>query len=364
MAMAMAMAKPLRPPKLALTKAPLIAFFPVAFLTSQSDAAGFIPHALEERQRCFVAPAFTLVLPPPHTAATVQATLATGGGPAVVGPLRMSSSDGDKVSSKKSKSRGVYARPSAAIERGSGFFVPGLEGSRVRSLFGALVLALAYFNRSVGTGGSAVSEAQSLSDAIAIGFGALLLLQAAVEFAKEAGFGLDNSPGEGASGAGTADVKAEMEQMAQTTSPDLGDAEADAARWVAASYAALTPATHVLLLGDMGSGPTLLYGLGDLSAATSQTTSALQNGISSALETVYDSKGGRVSLPPDHPASVTLLPEEGRRCVLLQRVADYGEGGKSGNRRCLVVGSDRPLPSFTKNDLRWLGRLGEYMGRQ
>ena len=29
---------------------------------------------------------------------------------------------------KKDATKGVYVRPSAAIERGSGFFIPGLEG--------------------------------------------------------------------------------------------------------------------------------------------------------------------------------------------------------------------------------------------
>ena len=52
-------------------------------------------------------------------------------------------SDGESSSrdNNKKKSSGVYARPSAAIERGSGFFIPGLEGSRVRLLFGILALS-------------------------------------------------------------------------------------------------------------------------------------------------------------------------------------------------------------------------------
>ena len=56
--------------------------------------------------------------------------------------LSASSSD-DNTSSSTSKSareRGIYSRPSAAIERGSGFFIPGLEGSRIRLIFGITCL--------------------------------------------------------------------------------------------------------------------------------------------------------------------------------------------------------------------------------
>ena len=36
------------------------------------------------------------------------------------------------LNESNNKRKGVYSRPSAAIERGSGFFIPGLEGGRVR----------------------------------------------------------------------------------------------------------------------------------------------------------------------------------------------------------------------------------------
>jgi hypothetical protein len=40
-----------------------------------------------------------------------------------------------------------YRRPSAALERGGGFFVPGLEGYKLRAVMGALVLVLFAANR-------------------------------------------------------------------------------------------------------------------------------------------------------------------------------------------------------------------------
>ena len=255
---------------------------------------------------------------------------------------------------KLPKSRGVYARPSAAIERGSGFFIPGLEGSRVRGLFGVLALALTYFNRSVGSGGEAASEAQILSEIVAVGYGLLLLGQAVLELGKEMGMGMESQ------GSGVASVEASTSSSAmdQMISSELSLDEAGAVKWAAASFASLTSATHVLLVGDSSSGPpVLLYGLGDLSNIQTEQVTFLQEGIKSAIDTVYTSKGGRVSVPSNHPSAVALLPEESRRCILLQLVGGAGVR----NRRCLVVGSDRPLPSFTKNDLRWLGQLGEYL---
>ena len=40
-----------------------------------------------------------------------------------------------------------YRRPSAALERGGGFFVPGLEGYKLRAVMGILVLVLFAANR-------------------------------------------------------------------------------------------------------------------------------------------------------------------------------------------------------------------------
>ena len=73
-----------------------------------------------------------------------------------------------------------------------------------------------------------------------------------------------------------------------------------------------------------------------------------------SLDAVAGSKGGRVALPSDRPAS-KLLPESATRCILVQRVSEY-----QGSRACMIIGSDKLLPSFTKNDLRWIGQLAEY----
>lgn len=46
--------------------------------------------------------------------------------------IEINNNNNDKIflcALKKEKVEGVYARPSAAIERGSGFYIPGLEVS-------------------------------------------------------------------------------------------------------------------------------------------------------------------------------------------------------------------------------------------
>ena len=254
------------------------------------------------------------------------------------------------------KPSGVYARPSAAIERGSGFYVPGLEGSRVRILFGVLVLLLSYVNNLLGLGDSNL-EAVQFSEKMVIFFGTLLLIQGLVEAAKEAGLGLQLETDKDSKDANSASSSSSSsKQLSQMIQGSLRSEEemAEKVKWAAATYVALTSATHALLLDEEGGDFELLYSLGDI---TSQgQTSAEMEGIQAALETVYRSKGGRVSVPDSHPCA-TLLPEDNRRCILLQKVEIEGR------RRCLMIGSNQLLVAFTKNDLKWLGTLGGYLSK-
>ena len=305
-----------------------------------------------------------------HASQHQRLTTGTTASPAT--DLRMAGNDQDGSSSQsKKKTTGVYARPSAAIERGSGFFIPGLEGSRVRLLFGILALVLTYVNNSLGsvtTGGFGISET------VAVLAGVLLLLQAAVEFGQELGFGVqqksgasDATIGDAGPAAGTSAAAASSANLEQRIAPSLVDrgAEAvDAVKWAAATYVALTPASHVVVVADNGEGtePAFLYELGDFgNSADENRSSDIETGAKAAIDEVYNSKGGRVSLPSDHPAAINLLPESGHRCVLLQRISAAEPSG--GRRLCMVVGSNQLLQAFTKNDLRWLGRLAQYSGK-
>ena len=274
------------------------------------------------------------------------------------------------ANTKTKKVQGVYARPSAAIERGSGFFVPGLEGSRVRILFGILVLMLNYVNHYFASPDVVETVgALALSEKVASFYGVLLLAQGLIESAKEMGLGLAEGGGIVQSGSGDVISKKSsstsgrgLNQMISATLKS-GEKSIDASvmSWVAATYVALTPATHILLL-EISNNATgvgeILYSLGDFSCLDQTTDDEMQEGIIAAMDTVHQSKGGRVSIPTSHPASRFLVPQENSRCVLLQRIDC--EGGKDG-KLCLFAASDQLLAAFTKNDLKWLGSLGNYI---
>jgi len=204
-------------------------------------------------------------------------------------------------------------------------------------------------------------------------FGVLLLIQGSVEFAKEMGLGIgsfDISTSQKKSSKVTSIPDSNVEAnkyLEQVISPSLNSGDtsaAEATSWAAASYVALAlPATHVMLLElndrqESDSG-TILYSLGNFNAEeTNSLEEVMQEGISAAIKTVHESKGGRVSIPATHPSSVSLLPEANRRCVLLQKV-QLEEG--TDRKVCLLVGSDQLLQAYTKNDLKWLGRFGKYL---
>lgn len=256
----------------------------------------------------------------------------------------------------KEKPSGVYSRPSAAIEKGSGFYVPGLEGSRVRILFGILVLALSYVNTLLGLGDSNL-QAVEFSQKLTVFYGALLLFQGLVESAKEAGLGVDFDsmeidPNAKSNKSVKMDSSSVTKNLSQYANSLLGKNDVDQFRWAAASFVALTPATHFLVLEEKDGSFQVMYSLGD--ALKESDSSAIE----AAISTVYNSKGGRVAVPETHP-SAALLPEEHKRCILLQKIDMEANDGK---RRCIMVASNQLLAAFTKNDLNWLGCLGAYVG--
>lgn len=285
-----------------------------------------------------------------------------------------------KQTETKNSTKGVYVRPSAAIERGSGFYVPGLEGSRVRLLFGAAVLILNYINFHL-LASNEVRDGSSfqVSETLANVYGLLLILQGSVETAKEMGLGMSDA----SRNFSNPNVAPSIDQTTENiSSSGIGSSRGltqvissmlqndneiiEAMRWVATSFIAITSATHVLILegNESASGEkdaSILYSVsssnGNLSSEE-QSTEQVRVGVQSAIDTVYQSKGGRVSIPSTHPSSVSLLPPENRRCVLLQKITTPNT---SQRRVCLLIGSDQLLQSYTKNDLKWLGALAKYL---
>jgi len=320
-------------------------------------------------------------------------------------PQEKTNAPNNKQKLKKQKPKGVYARPSAAIERGSGFYVPGLEGSRVRGLFGVLVLTLTVINTysfSVSTGASetvssSMSSTLTISEIISITYSILLILQGLVEFGKENGFvvdlsnngidpndttnSVDTNSNSNDDGEETQQSQENKKTVNQYASPQLLSSTSSQIindlQWISASFVSLTPATHILLVKisqhasnsesdtDDNTSPSILYTLGSFNRNNENEEEIDKNtasAIQSVVQTAFDSKGGRVSVPSDHPGSYLIPNETYRRCLLFQRLTDeHNENQNDRDHYCLVVGSNQLLAAFTKNDLKWLGRLANYL---
>jgi hypothetical protein len=257
---------------------------------------------------------------------------------------------------KEEKLKGVYVRPSGAIERGSGFFVPGLEGPRVRLLFGIVLLGLTGINHVL----AASSLSLSLEESIAILYSLLVLFQAAIEFEKEeliveGGNTSSTINTSTSSSSSSACIRKEDCVQQWSTMNDLSQDYKSRVQWSAASpYLAVTPAAQMMLLQN----DSIVYRLGgEYSATTTNDDDDKSAGIQAALEQVRQSKGGRIALPLTHPAVVALCSSsndsnDDTRTVILQQITDDS---------CWMMTSDQLLASFTKEDLKWLGQLANYI---
>mmetsp|Transcript_29010 Transcript_29010/g.68158 ORF Transcript_29010/g.68158 Transcript_29010/m.68158 type:complete len:176 (+) Transcript_29010:286-813(+) len=160
-------------------------------------------------------------------------------------------------------------------------------------------------------------------------------------------------------------------------------------QWAAASYLSMTPTTQIMLLAcdenDAGGG-TVRYRLGgikvDPETSDDEAATTVSAGVRAALDELKQSKGGRIALPLTHPAVKALLPvafssssSSGKdssattttsdnennddaddprsvRTVILQRINDGS---------CWMASSDQLLAGYTSGDLKWLGKLADYV---
>ena len=283
---------------------------------------------------------------------------------------------------KSAKAKGVYARPSAAIERGSGFYVPGLEGPKVRLAVGAALTSLAGADLALfgggGAGGSNNSAGNAFSEGLALALGAFVLLQGAIEYAREArkegaaaagGVGLVvEGPSSSSSAGASAPSSSSLYQKRWRSSSSASSSSSwrDRVEWAALSYLSLTPATHLILVDD-----DVLFSVGKTTVPLppkdgDDDTADVREACLSAIGTAARSRGGRVALPPTHPASLRLADPDFRRTVVLQRITDNADSGShddAGRPRglCWIVTSNELLAAFTQQDLQWLGQLAAYV---
>lgn len=316
--------------------------------------------------------------------------------------LNATSEGSDGKDEKQLKTAGVYVRPSGAIERGSGFFVPGLEGPRVRLVFGTVLLVLTAVNHFLGnnnsmmgmgnTGAIVPVQESSFEEVLAVVYSLLILFQAAIEYAKEIRQAEAPLSGGGAGARGPSREKSTMYTASDVVFdqhwdgvPSATDVDASYrsnVQWAAASYLAMTPATQMLLLTSdveasspsSSPGARVLYRLGAVeftggSDASLDDSHGEKGGVQAALQELRKSKGGRIALPLTHPAVkalgrrcastalTTITPEKegySPRTIILQRITDNS---------CWLVASNQLLASFTPGDLKWLGQLAKYVAK-
>ena len=200
------------------------------------------------------------------------------------------------------------------------------------------------------SGGSFTSSpGNALAIGLAVGFAILVLAQAAIEFVKEQRDDLILLGGDRKQRAGSVNKK--MTTLQQIWKIPATDEEFKSrVEWASSSYLSLTPATDMLLLGP----GKVVFSLGENTALLRPNEEA--EACHAALETLSKSSSGRVSLPLTHPTAQAISTDNtSPRCIVLQRI------GSTDSQLCWMLVSDQLLASFTKTDLRWLGRLAVFV---
>lgn len=299
-------------------------------------------------------------------------------------------------SQKSQKPVGVYARPSAAIERGSGFFVPGLEGPKVRWVGGGILLGVSLLNAASSFAGGSSTDpsppAILIAQIVSVTLSLLVLLQGGVEAFRASSTTPPPSRRLGSSAvtssaAPSAELPPSWPKFSALSSATASDAALeDRVAWVASTLLSLTRATHVLLIRD----DKLAFAVrkssdGQKTAGewpqSMTTTASAAPGWAAAGATLRATapESGRVALPPTHPtaaavrdwgrsdgATESVLPTEVLRTVLLQRIpsstSDEATSSPSTSsfHSCLIVASPDPLAAFPPRDLKAIGLLATY----
>lgn len=264
------------------------------------------------------------------------------------------------------KKQGVYSRPSAAIERGSGFFIPGLEGPRVRLAVGLVLLAATAGNHALSSG-TDDAPGNVLAEGLAVASSIFVLFQAAVEGIQEQQANIQI--GSSSSSATTSKNKIASSTAATTTS--LTEAWSKAATddaawrervtWAARTLLALTAATQVLLIGPTG----VVYRLSSSQTATANVSDTENTAAILALQdTLKQSTSGRLALPPTHPAAAAWAPQQ--ECIVVQRIGTTTTttADKDNDVDCYAWMVTSPVAlaaTLTQRDLTWLGPLAKYV---
>jgi hypothetical protein len=147
---------------------------------------------------------------------------------------RMMATKEEEEAAKRGGRKGFYVRPSKAVELGGGFYVPGLEGPKLRMALSAFAIAMLALNRAI-LPGFVPQQSQNISEVITAVTTLLLLGQA---LAETFGVGLGAGDGQGGGGSDAVEegMAASAEAAAQAqSSARLDGAAADNELWLVAS---------------------------------------------------------------------------------------------------------------------------------
>ena len=143
--------------------------------------------------------------------------------------------------------KGLYVRPSKALEVGGGFYVPGLEGYRLRLVIVGLILTLLSLNRLLLPGFKPLPN-QVVSETITVLTAMFVLLQAVFDATFKGNTGdaatTDATPAAGAE-AGPSEA-----DDALYVDPALGDEESERLEWLmGAALQTVQAGSSILVLG-------------------------------------------------------------------------------------------------------------------
>ena len=226
---------------------------------------------------------------------------------------------------------GYYARPSAAVEQGGGFYVPGLEGSRLRVVAAAVLSAALVFNRVLSPGEPASS--QIVSEVLGAVGCAIIFVQSAAQQA----------------------IEREMEQDALRAAfaarlkdtQELSDAVSSTARarWAAGALLRVTSARAVVWTASDGS---LLMRFGRFPDSDGVAADGADASLRSLLPSpnmqsaVLAELGASGRAPPPLPSNAASVA-----------VCSCGDG-------VLALASEQPS-AFTEKHLGWLQSCARYL---
>ncbi|GAB0491515.1 hypothetical protein MMPV_002769 [Pyropia vietnamensis] len=251
-----------------------------------------------------------------------------------------------------------YKRPSAAIERGGGFFIPGLRGPRLRAAVAvAIVTGLAVNHGTVGVVAAAGGEsAASLARSEVLGVGGVLVVLATLVVVG----GVRSTPSSAATAIAAAGSATPNGGAASSSGlPPVVEAEL---AWAAATLTDLTPATAVLVIAADGT-PLVVTGPVDTAAITAAAAGGpVLTRVAAERRGVYVADGA--ALPPgvDLPfegvangarswaADVLFLPRSGA-VVAVGAPVVRGEGGAT------VAASSPSPPTFSSRDRVWAAQV-------